>query len=155
MNLPACSHVYIVASPYRYICQMSTLQSRSHIGACPVAFCSRLLDLNLCQPLLWHYPGRYQVCVTRMQKAIQHFLATVCSWLACYIALEILRTTSVSYKWALDLCFLLDTAARAVQSDHCQQEIRVWSAYDQLSHYCKIHQAHGACCCRQVHSHLE
>ncbi len=30
-----------------------------------------LIDLSLCQPLLWHEPGRYQVCLTPIQKAIQ------------------------------------------------------------------------------------
>ncbi len=28
-----------------------------------------LIDLSLCQPLLLHQPGRYQVCITSLQKA--------------------------------------------------------------------------------------
>ncbi len=33
-----------------------------------------LIDLNLCQPLLSRQPGRYQVCLTPIQKATQFYV---------------------------------------------------------------------------------
>ena len=33
---------------------------------------SEVIDFHLCQPLLLHWHGRYQVCLIHIQSATQH-----------------------------------------------------------------------------------
>jgi len=87
---PPPAHAFTASCANVYAVRYHLVRHDNGCSSCSVGFEAQfclnvlwygLINGNMCQPLLWHQPGRYQVCLTPILKAVQQ--ALFYDWRVC------------------------------------------------------------------------